>query len=173
MEGRRLTPLDGQGEAVAVAVAVAEDEDVVCRGVCSGVRTVFSTVFSTVTVRAGEAGGVAPSLAPPPMRPRKNPNSSPSRSPTASVSTNALAGPGLLLLAVRISLLLPMVIFSHRLGVSTLGCPFEATESRLVTRVATRRASRTPHAPASYENDAIAPSQLRTSENTPSTHSAE
>ena len=77
-------------------------------------RAVFSTVFSTVTVRAGGAGGVALSLAPSPMRPRNNPNSSPRRSPTVSVSTNALAGPGLLLLAVRMSLLLPMVLFPHR-----------------------------------------------------------
>ena len=82
-------------------------------------RAVFSTVFSTVTVRAGGAGGVAPSLAPPLMRPRKNPNSSPRRSPTVSVSTNALDGPGLLLLAVRMSLLLPMVLSPHRV----LACP--------------------------------------------------
>jgi hypothetical protein len=36
-----------------------------------------------------------------------------------SVSTNALAGPGLLLLAVRMSLLLPMVLSPHRV----LACP--------------------------------------------------
>ena len=101
----------------------------VFKAVFSGGRTVFSTVFSTVTVRAGGAGGVAPSLAPPLMRPRKNPNSSPRRSPTASVSTNALAGPGLLL-AVRMSLLLPMVLFPYPLSVPTLDRPFGATESR-------------------------------------------
>jgi hypothetical protein len=104
---------------------------VLLRAVFSGVRTVFWTVFSTVTVRAGGAGGVAPSLAPPPMRPRKNPNSSPKSSPTASVSTNALAGPGLLL-AVRMSLLLPMWCYSLTVVAypHTLGLPFGATESR-------------------------------------------
>src|SRR5919107_524258 len=133
---------DSKGFLVFRSIDQGEDEAedevddvaaaVLLRAVFSGLRTVLSTVFSTVTVRAGGAGAsVAPSLAPPPMRPRKNPNSTPRRSPTASVSTNALAGPGLLLLAVRMSLLLPMALFSHRLGVSTLGCPFEATESRL------------------------------------------
>src|SRR5919107_3267523 len=112
---------EDEGEDVAAAVLL--------RAVFSGVRTVFSTVPSTVTVRAGGAGGVAPSLAPPLMRPRKRPNSRPRRSPTASVSTNALAGPGLLL-AVRMSLLLPMVLFPHRLSLPTLGRPFGATESR-------------------------------------------
>ena len=160
----------GEAEAEDEVEDVAEDvaAAVLLRAVFSGVRTVFSTVFSTVTVRAGGAGGVAPSLAPPLMRPSKNPNSSPRRSPTASVSTNALAGPGLLL-AVRMSLLLPMVLFPHRLSLPPHNGPSVRSHRKSMSYLrATRCASRTPHAPASYEHDAIAPSQVRTSENNPS-----
>jgi len=99
-----------QGEAEAEGVAVA----VVSGALFSGART----VFSSVTVRAGGTGGAAPPRSPPTMRPRKNPKSSPKSSPTASVRRNALAGPGLLL-AVRMSLLLPMVLFPHRRSVPT------------------------------------------------------
>src|SRR5919112_3190976 len=154
-----------QGEAEAEDEVEDVAAAVLLGAIFSGVRTVFSTVFSTVTVRAGGAGGVAPSLAPPLMRPRKNPNSTPRRSPTASVSTNALAGPGLLL-AVRISLLLPMVLFPHRLSVSPHSGPSVRSHRKSMSYLrATRCASWTPHAPASYEHDAIAPSQVRTSEN--------
>src|SRR5215212_1316436 len=114
-EGLRCIPLDDHGEAVAEA----EAEAVVAGTAFSGPRTVFSIVFSgprtvssILTVRAGGVGGAACSR-PPPMRPRKNPRSSPTSSPTASVSTNALAGPALLLLAGPV-LLLPM----------TPSCPF-------------------------------------------------
>src|SRR5919112_1683030 len=134
-----------QGEAEAEDEVEDEVEDVAAavllRAVFSGVRTVFCTVFSTVTVRAGGAGAtVAPSLSSAPTRPRKNPNSTPRRSPTASVSTNALAGPGLLL-AVRMSLLLPMVLFPHRLSVSPHSGPSVRShrKSRCPTQVVTQR----------------------------------
>jgi hypothetical protein len=156
-----------QGEAEAEDEVEDVAAAVLLGALFSGVRM----VFSTVTVRAGGAGGVAPSLAPPLMRPRKNPNSTPRRSPTASVSTNALAGPDLLL-AVRMSLLLPMVLFPHRLSVSPHSGPSVRSPRKSMSYLrAIRCASWTPHAPASYEHDAIAPSQVRTSENFPSTHS--
>jgi hypothetical protein len=72
---------------------------------------------------------------------------------------------------VRMSLLLPMVLFPHRLSVSPHSGPSVRSPRKSMSYLrATRCASWRPHAPASYEHDAIAPSQVRSSENYPSTH---